>query len=471
MLAMGSCGIVLVALGSSMSSLALNVGKKSTDIGNVFISRGMGSIAGAIVSSKLYVWCPGNLVMAVSLTLIAVILFILPHNTSIFGLHIFFLFLGFQTSVIDTGCQILTRLLHGKSAGPWLGANTVVFGLAASVVPIIEIYFQNLESQYQVICVYIILVTVIITVESCQDIHRIVSNCLQKYFPPSHLLPPEKTPTPTTPASSRSSLLELSTSGRGQRRGYAALEAVDSTSTIELGPVDVASAEPYAAPHYWVEVAVAVMVFSFVGGSVAATAYLEEYVSDTNILDGGEKAQLILAFWVAITVGRLLGVRDQVFLTHASLVSHLSAMCMGGMASILLIITLPWSPSALWMGVTAFGLFHGPCVGYCYDLNNRLTYPTEKSMAIVMFGLNCGASFVPYFTTWIWRAGGGSMTLMVVLFVSMMIPLPLLHATSHLSYEQLPTPDGPSPRPRRASSAAVGGEEDELGPMLLKQTS
>ena len=56
-------------------------------------------------------------------------------------------------------------------------------------------------------------------------------------------------------------------------------------------------------------------------------------------------------------------------------------------------------------------------------------------MSIVMFGLNFGASFLPYITTLIWNRGGGPITLIVVIFLSMLIPLPLLHLTKYLSYD------------------------------------
>ena len=43
-------------------------------------------------------------------------------------------------AVTDTGCQIMTRKAHGKKAGPWLGANTVTFGIAGAIVPLMEIW-------------------------------------------------------------------------------------------------------------------------------------------------------------------------------------------------------------------------------------------------------------------------------------------------------------------------------------------
>ena len=101
----------------------------------------------------------------------------------------------------------------------------------------------------------------------------------------------------------------------------------------------------------------------------------------------------------------------------------------------LLIIWFPNNTESLWIGVAFYGLFNGPCVGYCYDLNNRITYPSEASMAIVMFGLNFGASLVPYITSMIWNRGGGPKTLIVVTFLTMFLPLPLLHITKYLSYE------------------------------------
>lgn len=106
----------------------------------------------------------------------------------------------------------------------------------------------------------------------------------------------------------------------------------------------------------------------------------------------------------------------------------------------LLVLWFPSSGTALWVGVAFYGLFNGPCVGYCYDLNNRITYPSEQSMSIVMFGLNFGASLVPYITTLVWNRWAGPETLIVVIFMSMFLPLPLLHATKYLSYDPTVNP-------------------------------
>ena len=70
-------------------------------------------------------------------------------------------------------------------------------------------------------------------------------------------------------------------------------------------------------------------------------------------------------------------------------------------------------------------------MGYCYDLGNRMTVATEEGMSIVMFGLNFGASLVPYLTTVIWDyTSSGPGVLIWVTLLSMFIPMPLLVAAA-----------------------------------------
>ena len=162
MLAMGVCGVVLVALGSTLDDLAAKCGTTSTKIGTVFVTRGIGAIIGALGSSKLYLWFQGNYVLTGSLTFLTILLLCLPFNESVAMLHILFLLLGVGTAVTDTGCQIMTRKLHGKTAGPWLGANTVAFGISGALVPLVEIITTNLIAQYYVICFFVLAVALFV---------------------------------------------------------------------------------------------------------------------------------------------------------------------------------------------------------------------------------------------------------------------------------------------------------------------
>ena len=88
MMAMGVCGIVLVAIGSNLSSLARNCGTTATHLGTVFIARGVGAVAGAIASAIIYKHLAGNLIMSVALFFLAGLVMILPVISDVFTLHL-----------------------------------------------------------------------------------------------------------------------------------------------------------------------------------------------------------------------------------------------------------------------------------------------------------------------------------------------------------------------------------------------
>lgn len=117
----------------------------------MFIARGVGAVIGAMVSSKLYLWMRGNNVMSVILLLLTGILMYMPFITSVAVLHAAFFVMGLCTAITDTGCQIMTRKLHGSKAGPWLGANTVVFGISGALVPLIGYITGSMFIQYVIL--------------------------------------------------------------------------------------------------------------------------------------------------------------------------------------------------------------------------------------------------------------------------------------------------------------------------------
>ena len=171
----------------------------------------------------------------------------------------------------------------------------------------------------------------------------------------------------------------------------------------------------------------------FTTSQVGATAYLESYVDDTDVISSSHAELLIVVLWTAITVGRLAGLQDQRHLTLPRLYRHSTILFISGALAAALILIFQDSAFVLWAGVAAYGLYNGPTVGYCYDLNNRVTDPSEMGMSVVMFGLNFGASIVPYLISWIWDATGLPQTLIVVIMLSHLVPYPLMLNAKRIS--------------------------------------
>jgi predicted MFS family arabinose efflux permease len=106
MMAMGVCGIVLVAIGSNLKQLASNCNTSATKLGTVFIARGVGAIFGAICSAKLYRWFRGNRVMILVLFILSALVLLLPMVSDIYTMHVVFCLLGICTAITDSKMQI-----------------------------------------------------------------------------------------------------------------------------------------------------------------------------------------------------------------------------------------------------------------------------------------------------------------------------------------------------------------------------
>lgn len=390
LLTIGVSGLVLCALGSNLSDIAAEVRVDTRELGGwAFMARGVGSILGALLSSKIFQWIQGDRILMCGLTVIAGVLALIPSSSSDKQLYIYFFILGLCSAINDTGCNILVRRLRGKQAGPWLGANGISFGMSAAVVPIIELISDDFATQYYILAFTILAVAFSVLLNICL------------------ILPRAK-----VAAENSSDLLS------GDNSKY-----------------DIKDNSDHKAPHYFVELFIAVMLFCFVGGQVDTVAYITPYVIHTKNVPNRAAGEVLTIFWVFVTIGRLIGVWDQRSISNDNLVRHLSICCILGSASMLLIVAYPSSPRLLWAGIAVYALTYGPTVGYCHDLNNRLTLPTEQSSSICMFGLNCGASFVPFLTAKAWQYfGNNPVTLMVAILLSMLLPIPLLHFTQRLSY-------------------------------------
>ena len=381
LLSMGVCGLVFVAISSNLNSFAERCNTTFLKLGSVFLSRGIGSILGSAASAKLYSVFPGNETIAASSFVVVVMLICMPSCRSLAFLHVYFFFCGMGTSLTDAGCQIMTRKIQGKKAGPWLGANTIAFGVAGAFVPLLEILTTDLYLQYLILAG--ISLGSVCSLWLGPDMEGYENYLRQK----------------------------LKIKGRGNY-------------DVEL------------VPHYRVEVVLAGMGFWIVGSTMAITAYLNDYVIETKVIGEGYANVVVLVLWVAIAIGKMIGIADQTDLTDETCISHLFALLLGTTIAIGLIISDYQSSIRLWIGITLYGLFSGPRIGYIYDYLNRATYPTELSMSIVMFGVNLGASVVPYIVPWLWGASRGPSALMIVLMFSSVVAIPLFYLAIYCKYRK-----------------------------------
>jgi hypothetical protein len=82
--------------------------------------------------------------MFVSLLGIMITLLIVPFSSATIQLHICFFFLGMGTAITDTGCQLMTRKLHGRPAFYILTLNgTLTFLICQDETQIQSLYHNH----------------------------------------------------------------------------------------------------------------------------------------------------------------------------------------------------------------------------------------------------------------------------------------------------------------------------------------
>ena len=415
-------------------------------LGSVFIFRGMGAVAGSLYSASLYRDFSGNRVVASALLGLAFTCVYLPYNTTFVGIHIAFLALGLGTAITDTGVQILTRKLHGARAGPYLGLNTVAFGVSGSLMPVLSFLAPDLYSRFAVLAVVIMMVlcAVLLSTDPSAAATAVTAGVAaddQNIIAASSMDGGEDGPTWTTSHNSEGTMMlsprrTTSSPGGGGVMTIARTEGSKLVvGSIEAGSITNHAADPQEPPHFYTEMCISAMVFCVIGGKVTVTAYLDAYVrQEVSAIPVEGEHRLMLLFWIFVTLGRCLGIYYQQTFSDTTLPLHLFAAAVSGSCAGALLFFHPHSPSVLWLAIPLYGLCNGPVLGYCYDLNNRLTLPTEKSMAIVMFGLNLGASIVPFLSSLLWRTMFGPTTLLAVIFLSLAVPIPFLFAALRYSY-------------------------------------
>lgn len=130
MLTIGVSGLVLSAMGTNLDDIARKIGAEATVLGGIaFMVKGIGSICASLVSTKIFEMFNGDNVLCIGLSAIASFTFLLPFISTVYQLYFSYFFLGFFSSLNDTGCNILARKKHGTSAGPWLAVILILISL------------------------------------------------------------------------------------------------------------------------------------------------------------------------------------------------------------------------------------------------------------------------------------------------------------------------------------------------------
>ena len=363
------CGLILVTLGVLLENLAVNNGYKSIDIGSLFLARGVGLLLGHISSPTWYKWFRGRFVLAAAFLGISFTLAQLS-SSNMLGIYIAFLILGIETSLIETGSEIMILKVYGNEAVLWQAAGSLTYAFAGIIVPIVVLLLDRQDHQCYLLSFIVFIVAVI------------------------HALGPK----------------------------YPGMYGSPTGDVCMKLPANYDQ-----NMKNWYGYLIAFMGFWFIGSLVTVTVYLPTYINSVSFKDSFLSPKLLLILWLGIMIGRIIGIIDlNSVMTHA-IPNHLSFILIVGLSSMLPITWFPHSEAALWIGMAIFGLCNGPCIEYAVLLYYKMGNHMETPITSFAIGLHVGSGLVPFMAAFLWSSGGGHNTLTVILFLSMLIPLIILN--------------------------------------------
>lgn len=130
--------------------------------------------------------------------------------------------------------------------------------------------------------------------------------------------------------------------------------------------------------------------------------------------------------WVAAAIGLVGGLWDQQRCTIPDLYRHATVAFLCGGAAGASLLTFTDSVPVIWICFALLGLSYGPTVGYCYELYNRISVPSETGTAIVTFGVTFGSPVVPFTLSLVLDSTTSATWFLAILTLSRFLAYPLL---------------------------------------------
>lgn len=132
-----SLGLAGAVIGPTLPGLAEHTHSHLNEISFLFIAISAGYLIGSLIAGRFYDRRPGNPVMAASLVLISVTLFLTPMILKLWLLAIILLLLGIGEGCLDVGGNTLLMWLHREKVGPFMNGLHFMFGVGSFISPII----------------------------------------------------------------------------------------------------------------------------------------------------------------------------------------------------------------------------------------------------------------------------------------------------------------------------------------------
>jgi FHS family Na+ dependent glucose MFS transporter 1 len=327
-------GLMLTSIGPSMDALRAQSGSSTEAIALLFTANSLGYIAGSLLAGRLYARIAGNRVLPAALLVLALLTLTVPWLGSLWLLILVFGLIGVPLGVMDVGGNTLIVWLYRADVPPYMNALHLSFGVGALIGPLV---FDRFAAA--------------------------TGNPATTFWLFAALMVPvalwlARLPTPDSPA--------------------AAEAAPDGQSVLRR--------------HAWLIGLIALFFFMHMGGELAFGGWIYTYADGAT---GSETIARLInsAFWGGLVVGRIVAIPLALRLSPRAM---LQLDLVGAVSSLALLILLPDSIPALWIGTIGFGFFIASMIPSSFNLAERRMPITSQVSSTFLVGGSLGSMTLPW---------------------------------------------------------------------------
>ncbi len=327
-------GLMLTSIGPSMDALQAQSGSSTEAIALLFTANALGYIAGSLLAGPLYARIAGNRVLPAALLILALLTLSVPWLASLALLILVFGLIGVPLGVMDVGGNTLIVWLYRGDVPPYMNALHLSFGVGALIGPLVFDRFAVATGNAATTfwLFAVLMVPVVLWLA--------------------------RLPTPDMPAAGQPTLGGRSILGR-----YAFLMGL-----------------------------IALFFFMHMGGELAFGGWIYTYADEATA--SGTTARLInSAFWGGLVVGRIVAIPLALRLSPKAM---LQLDLLGAVASLALLIMLPDSIPALWIGTIGFGFSIASMIPSSFNLAERRMPITSQVSSTFLVGGSLGSMTLPW---------------------------------------------------------------------------
>jgi FHS family Na+ dependent glucose MFS transporter 1 len=358
-----------------LPSLASHTRTQLNQISFLFTAQSLGYLLGSFQGGRLYDRLRGHSLMAAGLLVSALSLILAPLIPLLVILSIDLVLLGVAAGSLDVGGNTLLVWVHGRRVGPYMNGLHFCFGIGSFLGPII--IAQALSLSGDVTWGYWALALLMV--------------------PPAIWL--LRLPSPSAPAPSPEPLPGES--------------SPPWTSPSTLGP---------DRDRQRLMSLFALLLFLYVGAEIGFGGWIFTYAVSAHLASETVAAYLTSAFWGALTLGRLLAIPLSARLRpYAILLGDFS----GCLASVGLLLLLPGSAVATWLGALGLGLSMASIFPTAITLAEHHLRITGRVTGWFMVGASLGGMSLPWLIGQLFEALGPRIT-MVSIMVDLIAALGVL---------------------------------------------